>query len=455
MVGHMTAVEVRYRWAGLVALLVAEAMNLLDATIVQVAGPAIHADLGGSVSDIQWFSTAYTLPFALLLVTGGRLGDRAGRRRVFRIGVTAFGLASLAGALAPSVGVLIGLRAVQGAAAAVVIPQTIGLIRAMFSGPELPRALSTIGPVMGMSAVLGPVLGGVLTHGTTWRSVFLVNVPLSIAVLAIAPWLVEDRAPRRPRLDPVGTLLVLAGTGLIVYPLIECPRAASSWLAIGLGVLVLVAFGFQQRVSRDPLVERSLFTGRAFPAALATSTVFFAVTTGLMLVVVLELQLGVGSGVLTAGLTLVPWSVGLAVASLVAGRFLVPRYGHQVMYAGLAVLLAGVLSAIVAYRSASPTAYPAGLLVPLGIAGLGMGLFTPPFFTTALKPLRPQEVGSAGGLLNAVQQLGGTLGVAVFGSIYLTENSLGAAQVACWVAAGLLVLTALTAPGRSSAPTEA
>jgi EmrB/QacA subfamily drug resistance transporter len=454
IVSGMTTVEVKYRWAGLVALLAAEAMNLLDATIVQVAGPAIHADLGGSVSDIQWFSTAYTLPFALLLITGGRLGDRAGRRRVFRIGVTAFGLASLACALAPSVGVLIGLRAVQGAAAAVIIPQTIGLIRAMFSGPELPRALGTIGPVMGLSAVLGPVLGGVLTHGTTWRSVFLVNVPLSVAVLAIAPWLVEDRAPRRPGLDPLGTLLVMAGTGLIVYPLIENPRSASSWLVIGLGVLVLVGFGAQQRVSRDPLVERSLFSGRAFPAALATSTVFFAVTTGVMLVVVLELQLGVGSGVLTAGLTLVPWSVGLALGSLTAGRVLVPRYGHRVLYAGLTVLLLGVLGAIAVYHSASPTAYPTGLLVPLGIAGLGMGLFTTPFFTTALKPLRPQEIGSASGLLNAVQQLGATLGVAAFGSIYLAGNSLDAAELACWVAAGSLVLTALTAPGRSSAPTE-
>lgn len=147
----------RWRWAALTALLVAEAMNLLDSTIVQVAGPAVHEALGGAVSDIQWFSTAYTLPFAVLLITGGRLGDVFGRRRVFRIGVTGFMLSSLACALSPSAGLLIGFRAVQGAAAAMIIPQTIGLIKTMFTGSEIAKALGSIGPVMGLSAVCGPV----------------------------------------------------------------------------------------------------------------------------------------------------------------------------------------------------------------------------------------------------------------------------------------------------------
>jgi MFS family permease len=154
---------------GPAALLVAEAMNLLDSTIVQVAGPAIHADLGGPVSYIQWFSAAYTLAFALLLITGGRLGDIAGRRRVFRIGVTGFMLASLACALAPSAGMLIGFRVVQGAAAAVVIPQTFGLIRAMFDGDETAKALGGIGPVMGLAAICGPVLGSTPSNGSAAR----------------------------------------------------------------------------------------------------------------------------------------------------------------------------------------------------------------------------------------------------------------------------------------------
>lgn len=244
----------RWRWVGLTALLVAEAMNLLDSTIVQVAGPAIHADLGGPVSDIQWFSAAYTLAFALLLITGGRLGDIAGRKRVFRIGVTGFMLASLACALAPSAGMLIGFRVLQGAAAAVVIPQTFGLIRAMFDGDETAKALGSIGPVMGLAAICGPVLGGVLTHadlfGSSWRAVFLVNLPLAAAVLAVAPTLAEDRAPRRPGLDLAYTALAMLGTGLVVYPLIQADpghRPPWSWAAMALGLVVLLGFGAHQR----------------------------------------------------------------------------------------------------------------------------------------------------------------------------------------------------------------
>ncbi|MEU0005345.1 MFS transporter [Streptomyces sp. NPDC006314] len=452
----------RWRWPALTALLLGEAMNLLDATIVQVAAPAIHADLGGSVSGIQWFTTAYTLPFAVLLITGGRLGDIAGRRRLFVIGVTGFMLASTACALAPSVGALIAFRVVQGAAAAVIIPQTIGLIKAMFSGDEMSRALGGIGPVMGLAAVCGPVLGGALTHadlfGSSWRAAFLVNVPVSLAVLALAPKLLENRAPKRPTLDLPGTLLATLGAGLVVYPLIGTDVAGlsgGSWGTIVAGLLMTALFALHQRrvaaAGRSPLVEPSLFAHRAFPAALATSASFFAVTNGLMMVVVLQLQLGLGTGVLNAGLTLVPWSVGLAIASWIAGARLVRRYGHRVMSLGLAVLLLGALAAIAVYHAADPTAYPTWLLLPLGVVGLGTGLFTAAFFTIALKRLRPQEIGSAAGLLNAVQQLGATLGVAILGSVYLgsaepggASAALHAVQVAFWVAVGLVVIGFVT-----------
>ena len=447
----MTQVEPivhRGRWVALTGLLTAEAMNLLDATIVQVAGPAVHHDLGGAVADIQWFSAAYTLAFAMLLVTGGRLGDIAGRRRVFRLGVTGFMITSLACALAPNAGLLIGFRAVQGAAAAAVIPQTIGLIKAMFAGKELPKALGTIGPVMGLAAVCGPVLGGVLTHadlfGSSWRPVFLVNVPLALAVLAVTPLLTEDRAPRRPRLDLVGTALVMLGTGLVVYPLIQ--TGAPRLPLITLGVLVLGVFVLQQRRRTDPLVEPGLFTGRAFPAALVTSLLFFGVITGLMFVVVLQLQLGLAASAMTAGLTLLPWSVGLALASGLAGARLVARVGDRLMYVGLAVLACGVLGAVWAYGAGDPSAYPVPLLGALAVAGFGNGLFTPAFFTSALHRVRPQETGSAAGLLNAVQQLGGTIGVAVLGGIYLaaTTDAADAAQRACWAAAAAVAATTVS-----------
>ena len=462
----------RRRWWGLAALLTAEAMNLLDATIVPVAAPVVHADLGGAVSDVQWFSAGYTLPFALLLITGGRLGDIAGRRRVFRAGVTGFALASLGCALAPSAGLLIAARAVRGGTAAVIIPRTFGLITAMFSGRERTRALGWIGPVMGLAAVCGPVLGGVLTHadlfGSSWRAVFLVNLPLAVGVLAAAPLLCEDRAPRRPRLDAVGTALAALGTGLIVYPLIDTGSAARpGCTAIGLGAggAVLVGFGAQQRRAarrgRSPLVEPSLFGHLGFPAALVASASFFAVLNGLMLVTVLYLQLGLDADARAAGLTLLPWSAGMGISSWAAGSRLVPRYGARLMYAGLVVLLAGVLGTAAAFPapfSGPPSGAPRWpLLATLGICGIGVGLFTAPFFTAALARVQPQEVGSAAGLLNAIQQLGATLGVALLGSVFLhapvsapvsatvTATEAAAAQLAYWVAAGLLAATAAAA----------
>ncbi|EST34605.1 MFS transporter [Streptomyces roseochromogenus] len=445
----------RRRWPGLAALLLGEAMNLLDATVVQVAAPAVHADLGGPVSDVQWYGAAYTLPFAVLLITGGRLGDIAGRRRMFVLGVTVFTAASVACALAPAPGLLIAFRAVQGAAAALIIPQTIGLIKAMFSGEETAKALGSIGPVMGLAAVCGPVVGGVLTHadlfGSSWRSAFLVNVPVAAVVLALARNLPENRAPHRPPLDWPGTILAALGTGLLVYPLIggnlrELPL--QGWLLMTAGLLVLAVFARQQSRTPRPLLEPSLFTHRGFPAALVTSTAFFAVTNGLTVVVVLQLQLDAKRGVLTSGLSLLPWSAGLALASWWAGSRLVRRYGRRVMPYGLGVLLAGLLAAVVAYRTTTePGHFPVALLPALALIGLGAGLFTPAFFTLALRPLRPHEVGSAAGLLNAVQQLGATLGVAVLGSVYLSGSGAHAPQATCWVAAALLTV-AWVASGR-------
>ncbi|WP_327224178.1 MFS transporter [Streptomyces platensis] len=178
---------------------------------------------------------------------------------------------------------------------------------------------------------------------------------------------------------------------------------------------------------------------------------YFAVTNGLMMVIVLHLQLGLGTDALNAGLTLAPWSVGLAVASWVAGAHLVRRYGHHMMTLGLAVLLAGALTALAVYHAADPTAYPEPLLIALGVVGMGVGLFSPAFFTLALKPLRPQEIGSAAGLLNAFQQLGATLGVAVLGSVYLNSAEAGgppaalhAVQVAFRVAVALVAVSFAT-----------
>ncbi|TCC30073.1 MFS transporter [Kribbella speibonae] len=410
------------RWIGLIALLVAEAMNLLDATIVQVAAPVIHTDLGGRTADIQWFSAAYTLPFAALLITGGRLGDRFGRRRLFRIGVAVFVLTSAACALATAPGELIGFRAVQGASAALVIPQTIGLIRSSFTGSALSKALGTIGPVMGLAGISGPLLGGFLTDASSWRVVFLVNVPLGIAVLALSHLLPESASPQPPRIDILGTLLLTGGTALVVYPILQ----SRDWYLLAAGVVLLALC-----LLRKALIEVSLFAHRGFAPALVTSTLFFAVMSGLTLVVVLHQQLTLHHSVMRSSLALLPWSAATGIASLVAGQWLVTRLGSRLMYVGLGVLLLGL--------AAAPYALPPALAV----GGVGVGLFTTAFFTEALHRVGPHETGSAAGLLNAVQQFGGTLGVAAFGSIFLRHPA--TLDRAVWVAVAVVAVTIATA----------
>ncbi|MGZ0153237.1 MFS transporter [Kribbella sp. WER1] len=418
----------RNRWIGLIALLVAEAMNLLDATIVQVAAPVIHAELGGRTADIQWFSAAYTLPFAALLITGGRLGDRYGRRRCFRIGVAGFVVASTACALAPTAWLLIGCRAVQGAAAALVIPQTIGLIKSAFTGGSLAKALGTIGPVMGLAGISGPLLGGVITEATTWRAVFVVNVPLGLAVLGLSHLLPESTSPRPPAIDLLGTVLLAVGTAFLVYPVLQ----SRDWFLLAAGVVVLGVCVLQQRRRPDGrLIETSLFVHRGFAPALVTSTLFFAVLSGVTLVVVLHQQLTLHHSVLRSSLVLLPWSAASGIASLVAGQWLVARFRSRLMYVGLGILLVALVAA------------PYVLLPALAVGGVGVGLFTTAFFTEALHRVEPQETGSAAGLLNAVQQFGGTIGVAAFGTIFLRHPA--AVDRSLWAAVAVVVLTLASA----------
>jgi EmrB/QacA subfamily drug resistance transporter len=443
----MTTQLHRWRWPALAALLLAEAMNLLDSTVMPIAGPAIRVDLEVSDTALQWLTAGYTLPFALLLITGGRLGDILGRRRVFVVGVLTFVLCSALCACAPTLAVLLTARVVQGASAALIIPQTFGLIRAMFTGTEVAKALGTIGPVMALSALCGPVAGGVLTDanllGLGWRPVFLINVPLGLAVLAVAPLILEDRSPARPRLDVSGTLLASSGIGLLVFPLVEGNDTgwpAWTWLCMAIGLATLAGFARHQRGRADPLVEPGLFRGKAFPASLASSLLFFTVMNGLLFVLVLFLQLTQGKTPSGAALTLLPWSAGLAIGSWTAGAVLVPRFGPKVMRAGLGLVLAGLAGIAVSLT-----------VLPLLVTGIGLGMFTVPFFGNALSGVAPHETGSASGLLNAVQQLGATIGIALLGTVFFRFGTVEAVIIAVVLIAGVVALTFAAIPARDRA----
>jgi EmrB/QacA subfamily drug resistance transporter len=427
----------RLRWLGLAAVLAVEVMDLLDTTIVGVASPSIRADFGGSSTQIQWITAAYTLTFAVLMITGARLGDIVGRHRMFLLGVAGFAAGSVLCACAVSPGMLIGMRAAQGAFAAMMLPQGLGLIRELFPPTELGRAFALFGPVMGMSAVGGPVLGGYLTDadvlGTGWRAVFLINVPLAAAAFLVGLKVLPDsRAPGRPQLDLPGVALMSTAVLLLVYPLVQGRDLGWplwSYAMMVAALPVLGAFAARQRAlrrrGRSPLIEPSLFRHRGFNGSLAVGLVFFGALAGLMLVLTLFLQYGLGDSPLRAGLGTVPLALGTAVGATLSGTWLGAKYGRLTIQGALALtaVAIGALALTVRQTGGDPTSRQ---LVPaLLVSGIGLGMVMAPFFDIALAGVSDEETGSASGVLNAVQQLGGSIGVAVLGTVFFSHAGHG------------------------------
>jgi len=422
----------RWRWFALAVILAAEVMDLLDSTIIGIAAPSIQEDLGGTYTSIQWLAAGYTLTYAIGLITGGRLGDIYGRRRIFLIGVVGFTVVSALCGLAPGVGSLIGLRLLQGVFAALMIPQGFGIVRTIFPPRELPSAFGLFGPVIGLSAVLGPIVAGALVSadvlGTGWRMVFLINVPLGLLALAGAlRFLPESRSSHPLRLDVVGMVLVVVATLMLVYPLVQgreldWPAWCFALMAGSLPVFAVFAWYEvrKQRRDRSALVVPSLFLNKAYVSGLLVMLIFFGAMAGLMLVFGLYLQLGLLYTPVRAGLTMAPFAVGLALGSALSGAVLARRFGRRTLHAGVVTLLVGtlVLYATLGRHDLDLTSLQ---VVPgLAVSGFGIGLLISPLFSFALGEVGHDEVGSASGVLNANQQLGSTVGVAVLGTIFFT-----------------------------------
>jgi EmrB/QacA subfamily drug resistance transporter len=444
------------RWLILFVILAVECMDLLDGTIVNVAGPAIRGDLGAGLSALQWIAGGYALTFAVGLITGGRLGDIYGRRRLFLVGVAGFTTMSALCGAAQSPEMLIAFRLGQGMFAAIMIPQGFGIIRDVFPPSEVQKALGLFGPVIGASAVLGPVVGGLLVDGdlfgSDWRAIFLVNIPLGlVALVAAARLLPESRAAVRPTLDLTGAALVSVAVGLLVYPLIQGREAgwpAWAFASIAASVAVLALFVVverrRERAGVSPLVTPSLFRKRAFSAGLVCALVFFAGMIGLMLTFSIYLQLGEGYSAIETGLAMVPWSLGTGIGAGVGAGVLGPRFGRPTLHAGVAVMLLGVLGMLAVVAAAGDGVSSWALFGPELLAGAGMGALLAPLFDFVLAGVDDHEVGSASGVLGAIQQLGGAGGIAVFGTI-LFSVAAGSGMVAAfervlWVEAGLLVV---------------
>ncbi|MFC4113753.1 DHA2 family efflux MFS transporter permease subunit [Nonomuraea zeae] len=448
----------RWRWVALFVILAAEVMDLLDALVTTIASVTIRQELGGSDSLVQWLGAGYTLAMAVGLITGGRLGDLYGRKRMFVIGAAGFTAASLLCGVAVSPEMLIASRVLQGLFGSVMIPQGLGLIKEMFPPRELGKAFGMFGPVMTISSVGGPVLAGWLVDadffGTGWRMIFLINLPIGLAaVLAALRFLPEYRLSNATRLDLVGTALVSAAAFLLVFPLIQGQEQGWpvwTFVSMAASIVMFVVFGRYEsrraRAGRDPLVTPSLFRKRAFTGGMVAGLAFFSGMMGLGLVFNLYVQGGLGFTPLQAGLTGLPQALGGVVGFGLAMSGLQEKLGRGLLQIGTLVMGAGAAVLALTIHLAGLDVSSWQLAPGLALVGVGMGLTMAPFFDIVLAGVEPHESGSASGTLTGVQQLGGALGTAVLGTIFFNllakEWDFGSAmQVTVWVEVGLLALT--------------
>lgn len=446
------------RWIALAIVLSAGFMVLLDTSIVNVAVPSIRNNLGASFAQIQWVLAGYTLAYALLLISGGRLGDLYGRKRLFLIGMAGFTLASALCGLAPSAAVLVGSRVIQGVMAALMFPQALSVIQVSFQPRERGAALGIFGAIVGLATIMGPLAGGLIigsdTTGGAWRFVFLVNLPIGLISLAAAARLMgESRAPQATRLDLVGVAIASLGLFMLVFPLVEgrdanwAPWTYGSMAASGAVLAAFVLYELSvSRSGRSPLVQLRLFRNRAFSVGSVIAVVFFAGIPAFAFTFSLMLQAGLGFTALQAGLTFIPFSIGTALGSALSVR-LAPRLGKGILLLGSALLTAGMLANITVLHAAGGGVTSLQLTPALLASGLGLGCVIAPLTNIILAGVRLGDAGSASGMLTTVMQVGGAFGVALMGVIFFNLLGTSADRAAIEVAPSLRASLVAVQPG--------
>ncbi len=424
------ATAARGRWLMLIVLLAGQFMALLDVTIVNVAMPTIGRSLHASGAELQLVVSGYTVSYAMMLITGARMGDLYGRRRMFLAGVAVFTLASLACGIAPGIGVLIGARFVQGVGAAAMMPQIMSVIQVRFDGAARARALSAYTAVLSSGFVAGQVIGGLLVtanlFGQTWRPVFLVNVPIGLAVLALVPRVVPRDAPgpRRRQLDLAGLAIAVPAVFLVVLPLMLGHQENWPWwvfacIAVGL-VLSAVFVGVERRIADrggDPLLNLAVLRAPGLVPGLAAVAVLMITYGGFLFSFALHLQAGLGDSALRAGLTFAPCALVFGACGYFWRR-LPASWHHLLAPLGCLVAVGGYLAVASVLRSGGPGGVPlqAGLIV----TGAALALGFSPLVTHALVGVPLRHAADASGLLTTTIQLGQAVGVATFGSLFLT-----------------------------------
>jgi EmrB/QacA subfamily drug resistance transporter len=420
----------RRRWLALAVVMTAAFMDLVDVTIVNIAIPSIERDLSTSFGAIQWITAGYAIAFAAGLITGGRLGDIYGRKRLFLIGITGFTLASALCGFAAGPEMLVAARLLQGAMAAMMVPQVLAIIHVTFPAHERGKVFGMFGAIVGLGAVSGPLLGALLTQGNLfgleWRPIFLINLPVGIAgVLLGRKFITESKAPKALRLDLVGVALVTLGLLMLIYPLtrgreLDWPLWGHLCMAGSLVVFAVFVVHEKRKTYKDgsPLVELSLFKVKSFAAGIAVQLTFGIALGIFFLVWTLYMQLGLGWSPLRAGLTGLPFSIGVSVAAGLSVQKLVPRFGRKVLQAGALTMAVGVLLYIAAAGRYGTDIQPWQMTLPLVVMGIGMGLIVAPLTDAVLSDVPREHSGSASGLINTTQQMGNALGLGLVSVVF-------------------------------------
>jgi EmrB/QacA subfamily drug resistance transporter len=447
------------KWAMLPVVLAGVAMVVLDFFIVNVAMPTMQADLHAGANAIQWVIASYGLAFAAGLITGGRLGDQLGRRRMFALGLALFVVTSAACGVAPTATTLIVARAAQGLASALLMPQVLAILGVAYTGADRLKALTAYAMTLGIAAVSGQLIGGALIAldpaGLDWRACFLVNVPVGLAALALVRRTVPESRGGDSRLDLLGADLVTLGLIAILVPLIEGRDHGWplwTWASFAAAGLLLGAFGLYQRrlAARggSPLVHPELFAERAFSAGLATIVLFYATVASFFLVLALELQEGRGLDALDSGLVFAFEGLGFLATTMTAG-VLVARFGRQVLAAGALVRAVALVGVYLAAGHMGAHGSVAWLAAALVLDGAGMGLVMGPMINIVLADVAPRHAGAASGVLASAQQVGNALGVALIGIVFFGALDGGHAvpdafrTSLLWLAAGSVAVAAL------------
>lgn len=411
------------RWV-LVAAILGSSITFIDGTVVNVALPVLQKELDASVAGAQWIVESYALMLAALILVGGSLGDRMGRRRVFMAGVGLFGIASIACGLAPGLGVLIAARAIQGVGAALLVPGSLALISANFEKKRRGRAIGTWSGFTSIAAGAGPVLGGWLVANTSWRWIFLINIPFAVAVLLICwqkvPESLDDEA--KGKIDWLGAVLATIGLGGIVFGLIETNTAgigsARVIVSYIVGIAASVAFVFVETRQESPMLPFGLFRSATFAGANLLTLFLYAALGGLLFFVPFNLIQVQGYSPSAAGAALVPFVVTMFVLSRWAGS-LVDRYGSK-MPLIVGPLIAGAGFAMFAYPGAAAGSFWTSYFPAVMVMSFGMCIAVAPLTTTVMTAVEERHAGVASGINNAVSRTAALIAVAVFGVIMLT-----------------------------------